>query len=114
MPIIIAGDFNCGSHLDWTEKNARHNYGLAIPFPSSIDFEKNKLIDSYRVIFPDETKHFGYTISPRFDSIMKNRTNFIYYKGHNLVPVDSYLLDEHPKGFPSDHAALVTTFRWQD
>lgn len=114
IPIIIGGDFNCGSHLDWTEKNARHNYGLSIPFPTSIDFEKHKLIDSYRAIFTDETKHFGYTISPRFDSIMKNRTDFIYFKGHNLIPVNSYLIDEHPKGFPSDHAALVTTFRWQN
>ncbi|MBS2212974.1 endonuclease/exonuclease/phosphatase family protein [Carboxylicivirga mesophila] len=113
-PIIIAGDFNSGSHLDWTAKNARHNYGLTIAYPTTLNFEKNGLIDTYRRKHPDETKHFGYTISPRFDSIMKNRTNFIYYKGQQLKPVDSYLIDEHPQTFPSDHAALVTTFTWEE
>ncbi|WP_439184247.1 LamG-like jellyroll fold domain-containing protein [Carboxylicivirga taeanensis] len=111
-PIIVAGDFNSGSHLDWTSKNARHNYGLAIQYPTSLLFERNELTDTYRSIHPDETQHFGYTISPRFDSIMKNRTNFIYYKGERLSPQMSYLIDEHANGFPSDHAALVTVFGW--
>lgn len=113
-PLIIAGDFNCGSHLDWTSKNARHNYGLTIPFPTSLHFDANGFTDTYRSLYPNETQHFGYTISPRFESIMKNRTNFIFFKGEHLIPVRSYLIDEHPKGFPSDHAALVTVFQWQD
>ncbi len=113
-PLIIAGDFNSGSHLDWTTKNARHNYGLTIPFPTSRHFEENGFTDTYRAIYNDETQNFGYTVSPRFETIMKNRTNFIYFKGQHLTPVNSYLVDEHPKGFPSDHAALVTVFQWLD
>ena len=113
-PLIIGGDFNTGSHLDWTTNNTKKNFGLSIPYPTSMQMEAKGFIDSYRQVYPDETIDFGYTLSPRTDSIMKNRTSFIYYKGKHLATVESYTLNDYAFDFPSDHAAVITTFEWQD
>lgn len=112
-PVFISGDFNSGSHLDWTETNKINNNNLSIAYPTSTRFANKGFIDSYRHLHPDETSHFGYTVSPRFDSIMKNRTSFNYYKGDMITPVESYVIDKHPNGFPSDQAALITVYEWE-
>ncbi|WP_289054592.1 LamG-like jellyroll fold domain-containing protein [Carboxylicivirga marina] len=112
-PIIIGGDFNSGSHRDWSDKNAVRNNNLSVKYPASTRFEHKGFTDSYRQLHPDETKHFGYTLSPRFDSIMHNRTSFIHYKGKKLYPAECYVVNEHQNGFPSDHAAVVTVFNWK-
>jgi exonuclease III len=113
-PIILGGDFNCGSHLDWTQSSAPNNLGYIIEFPSSVNFLKKGLHDSYRILHPDETDYQGFTLPLRTDSILPNRTSFIYYKGNKIVPVQCTLLTDHPNGFPSNQAALVTTFAWQN
>ncbi|WP_430810212.1 MULTISPECIES: LamG-like jellyroll fold domain-containing protein [unclassified Carboxylicivirga] len=113
-PIIMGGNFSSGSHLDWTSANARHNYGLSIAYPVSKMMEEQGFSDAFRLLHPDETTHFGYTHSPRLSTIMKNRTSYIYFKGDKLQAKDAAIIDQHPKGFPSDHAALITTFKWLD
>jgi len=109
--IILAGDLNCGSHLDWTERNRENNYGLAIEYPSTQQIFEAGFVDSYRHIFPDERDHPGYTWSPIIENTVKNRTNFIFYTNDYLEAVDSYLVEDHQLGFPSDHAALVTVLK---
>jgi endonuclease/exonuclease/phosphatase family metal-dependent hydrolase len=113
-PMIIGGDFNSGSHLDWTDKNAKNNSGLTVAFPTTLQIEEKGFSDSFRAIHPDETIDFGYTYSPRIDSVMKNRSSFIFFKGNQLVPTESYTLNDCPYGFPSDHAAVITIFEWQN
>ncbi|MCG8580799.1 MAG: endonuclease/exonuclease/phosphatase family protein [Bacteroidales bacterium] len=112
-PIVIGGDFNSGSHLDWTEANATNKKGLVVEFPASVNFLKKGLHDSYRILYPDETQHLGYTLPLRTDTILADRTNFIYYKGNKITPVQSVLITEHPNGFPSNQAAVLTTFEWK-
>ncbi|WP_430816605.1 LamG-like jellyroll fold domain-containing protein [Carboxylicivirga sp. RSCT41] len=112
-PVIIGGDFNAGSHLDWTEANANSKLGLVIEFPTSVNFLKKGLHDSYRILYPDETQHPGYTLALRTDTILPDRTSFIYYKGNKITPSNSILLADHPKGFPSNQAAVITTFEWK-
>ncbi len=108
--LVVAGDFNCGSHLDWTERNKNNYYNLVVEFPVSKILEEQEFIDSYRMLHPDETKYLGQTWSPVFKKSLQDRIDYIYYKGDKLRPVTSYLIDNHPYGFPSDHAALVTVF----
>lgn len=112
-PLILAGDFNSGSHLDWTEANSANRYGLVIDFPSSRLLEQAGYIDAYRKIYPDPVEHPGHTWSPVFNEVLQDRVNFIYYSGLPIEPVNAYVIDSYPLGFPSDHAAVVTTFRWR-
>jgi len=111
-PIVLAGDLNCGSHLDWTEKNHVNYRNLTIEFPATKNLEEKGFKDSYRELYTDETKYLGQTWSLRDNTIIPNRIDYIFFKGKKLTPVSSYLINDHPLGFPSDHAALVTTFHW--
>jgi len=108
--LVVAGDFNSGSHLDWTERNKKNYHGLVVEFPVSKSMEEQGFIDSYRFLHPDETKFAGYTWSPVLKDSFKDRIDFIYFKGNRFKPVTSYVIDSYPYGFPSSHAALVTVF----
>lgn len=61
--VILGGDFNEPSHLDWTEatKDMRDHYGLVVPWDVSVLLEKAGYKDSYREIFPDPVTHPGLT-----------------------------------------------------
>jgi endonuclease/exonuclease/phosphatase family metal-dependent hydrolase len=62
-PVILAGDFNEGSHLDWTEKakDFAGHYGVALPWDNSIALTKAGFRDAWRVVFPDEVRNPGFT-----------------------------------------------------
>jgi len=111
-PIVLAGDFNSGSHLDWTVKNISNNRNLKVMYPVTKKLETKGFVDSYRALYPDETKDVGKTWSLRSSEVIANRIDYIFYKGKKLRPINSFLIDDHPLGFPSDHAALVSTFQW--
>jgi len=108
--LIIAGDFNSGSHLDWTEKNKKAHYGITVEYPASKMLEKENYIDTYRSIHPDETERPGITWSPFFKNTLQDRIDFIYYKGKALTPEKSFVTDSYIYDFPSTHAAVVTVF----
>ncbi len=112
-PIIFAGDFNSGSHLDWTNNNHANYRNLTIAFPVTKALEAGGYIDSFRQLYPDETKYLGKTWSLRSDNVVSNRIDYIFYKGEKIAPINSFLINDHPLGFPSDHAALATTFEWR-
>ena len=118
--VIITGDFNDASHLDWTEKTKdlmNHN-GAVVPWNSTLLLEKNGYIDSYRKLYPNERTHYGVTwpvvptgfldsdvdfkmIAP-FGFIKakttswtpladdRDRLDYIFYKG-NVEVVEGYL-----------------------
>ncbi len=114
IPVVLAGDFNSGSHLDWTEANSKNRYGLVIDFPVSRHMEQSGFYDAYRQFYPDEVKFPGFTWSPRFKEVLQDRTNYIYYKSEKIKPVYARVIDEHYLDFPSDHAALVISFSRKD
>ena len=61
--VIIGGDFNEPSHLDWTEetKNMYDRQGLIVPWTVSLMLEEAGYKDSYRVMYPDPVKNPGIT-----------------------------------------------------
>ncbi len=109
-PLVLAGDFNSGSHLDWTERNKDRYKGLVVDFPVSQSMAQKGFSDSFRRIFPDERVHPGHTWSPIFKETLSDRIDYIYFMGASLVPRSSRVIDQHPLGFPSDHAAVVSVF----
>ncbi len=111
-PLILAGDFNSGSHLDWTQENKERYFGLVVDFPVSSFMQEAGFIDSYRKFYPDETKHRGITMPINFTEGLQDRSDYIFYIGTKLDLISSKTIDKHKTGFPSDHAAVVSSFKF--
>lgn len=61
--VIIGGDFNEPSHLDWTEatKDSADHHGVVIPWTVTTLLDANNYKDAYRIMYPDPVTHPGYT-----------------------------------------------------
>lgn len=113
--IIMAGDFNGGSHLDWTPETQQIHRGYTVEWPVSKAMEDAGFKDSYRELHIDAAADPGYTWTPRAATSsnlygIRDRIDYIYYHGEGLTPISSQVLDYHPIMFPSDHAAVMSVF----
>ncbi|WP_050514128.1 MULTISPECIES: endonuclease/exonuclease/phosphatase family protein [Streptomyces] len=139
-PVIVLGDFNCPSHLDWASEVTSDPAN----WPATLLLEEAGLQDSYRVAHPDPGAHPGLTWSPAqpWDETYldparvepQDRVDFIFHKGDRLRVADSMAYvagqpapaEDHPQwkksascpaplwwynAWPSDHASVITTYR---
>ncbi len=113
VPILMGGGFNTGSHLDWTEENKVNYSGLVVPFPVSVQMERSGFKDAFRMIYPDEVSNLGHTWSTKFTRAFSDRKDYIYFIGDKLIPIESYVVEDHVVNFPSDHGAVITVFDWR-
>jgi len=113
VPIVIAGDFNSMSHVDYISSST-DQYKVKIDWPTSRVMSNNGFRDSWREIHPEVSRKLDRTWTPRFTEQEQDRIDYIYYRGENLVARESKVIDKHAEKFPSDHAALVTRFDWLD
>ena len=136
IPIIMAGDFNIHSHLDWTEatKDMYNHGGTVVEWPVSKAMETAGFIDSYRKIHPDPVQQLGTSwkygqggvVEPTVElrkqkSTRQDRIDYIYYKGSSLEAIqsechystvgDKIIYHGQEFFYPSDHGFLVTTFK---
>ncbi|MCH2142623.1 MAG: endonuclease/exonuclease/phosphatase family protein [Phycisphaerales bacterium] len=138
LPVLVGGDWNCPSHLDWTVDAARiYRDRRALPLPVSLLMESAGFEDAFREVHPNPVQHPGITWSPwnraRGDDGTEARQSFeridrLYYKNPvgspgnwTLRPIATHVLpvvwesDEVPlkeRAFPSDHGALVVDLEW--
>ena len=64
-PIIVVGDFNEPSHLDWTEAAAEAGlHPIKVAYPQSMKMAESDFIDVYRAAHPDEVSDPGFTWTP--------------------------------------------------
>jgi endonuclease/exonuclease/phosphatase family metal-dependent hydrolase len=127
MPVFLTGDFNSPSHRDWTAEVARVREEVPYPvrWPVSLTLEEAGFRDSYREIHPDPVVDPGFTWTPGSgfpprirDGEVFDRIDFVWSKGPAEAE-DSRIVGEaggpHTDiGFepwPSDHRAVVSTFR---
>lgn len=114
LPVIIGGDFNSCSHLDWTASAAPLHYGYGpVPFPVSHYLEEKGYSDSFREINPDELLRPEGTFAVIYGHLQVSRIDFLYYKGKNIKAVSSKIIKTAPEiddVWASDHAAVLTTF----
>ncbi len=112
IPVIIGGDFNSGSHLDWIETTRHLHHDRIVQWPVSLEMTSNGFKDSFREIHPDPLKNPAVTNRFLTDKIIADRIDYIYFKGKSLEVVDSKIIKENPKGgfFNSDHRAVMSTF----
>ena len=117
-PVIMVGDFNVGSHLDWIDKTRNIHYNKVVEWPVSKEMQKVGFKDSYRELYINPLTDPGLTWTPRAATSsdkfgLRDRIDFIYYKGAALNPIMSKIIDYHPVIFPSDHAAVTTVFDYK-
>lgn len=113
VPLFVSGDFNIDSHLDWCKKAKHLHSGYVIEWPTSRLMEKAGFRDSYREIHPDPVKDPCLTWSTMAKNELQYRIDFIYHKGKSVKVIDSQMIDSHPIRFPSDHAAMLSTFKFK-
>ncbi|GJN72532.1 hypothetical protein PLICBS_006605 [Purpureocillium lilacinum] len=126
VPVVLAGDFNAPSHLDWTqETSSKHCNVGAFNWPTSVEPIKAGLRDSFREIYPDPVKVPSNTWSPVQETNAgrpepRDRIDFIYQKGLRTLHSDSQVWGSHnpepnqaDNEWPSDHAAVRTIFTFQ-
>lgn len=126
MPLVVTGDFNSPSHLDWIDKTVNQRKAMKFPvvWPESKAVTDLGMIDTYRVVNPDPKKVPGvtWTLGYPYPRIAKNETvdriDFIF------VPTGTKVISSDivgPKGgpdvtigitpYPSDHLAVVSAFK---
>jgi endonuclease/exonuclease/phosphatase family metal-dependent hydrolase len=130
-PLIVCGDFNCPSHLDWKE-DTKHLHGdWIVEWPATYLLEsKAGLIDSFRQVNPSPIQNPGITWSTvhqasgyEWDySIPEplDRIDFIMYKTPKYKPVKSFtyfgtepiqqMPNHQNNDYPSDHFSVITDF----
>lgn len=127
IPLIVGGDFNSHSHLDWTEatRNLYNHGGAVVNWTVSKEMEAARFKDSFREIHPDPVKNIGTTWLTDADSLetvnRQDRIDFIYYQGKTIQAVESQCYDNilgemfSFKGekffYASDHGFVLTTFK---
>jgi exonuclease III len=111
IPMIIGGDFNSPSHLDWGEDMKAFHHDYTIKWPVSTSMFEEGFIDSFREMATVPKYNLGYTWSPRFHESLQQRIDYLYYKG-GLKCIDSYVKGYTYSEWPSDHAAIVAKYRF--
>ena len=95
--IIIGGDFNEPSHLDWIEenKNLYDRRGAVVPWDCSLLLHAAGYQDAFRVSYPNPLSHPGFTypsFNPDVDILKlawapeaddRDRIDYIYFKPSN-------------------------------
>ncbi|WP_052496148.1 endonuclease/exonuclease/phosphatase family protein [Pedobacter lusitanus] len=119
IPVIMGGDFNMGSHLDWTEETKAIHFNRIVEWPESKEMLNAGFTDSYRALHVNPLSDPGLTWGVRAATTtakygVRDRIDFIYFKGNKLNPIESRVIDYHPVMFPSDHAAVMSIFQWKN
>jgi endonuclease/exonuclease/phosphatase family metal-dependent hydrolase len=118
LPILLAGDFNEPSHLDWTNEAVRAGeQPLRVRYPTSSRLAAAGMQDLYRAVYPDPVSHPGHTWPARpltreyledlslgqikeQISTPTDRIDFIYGTGFTPLTADVVVT-------PSDHNAVI-------
>ncbi|WP_055492907.1 HAD-IA family hydrolase [Streptomyces sp. TP-A0356] len=115
VPIVLVGDFNCPSHLDWPE----------VEWPVTKAAEEAGLRDSYREAHPDPLADPGPTWSPIHPvhedgsgrPEPQDRIDYVLHRGLTVLDSRTYVVgtprpwpEVAGNDWPSDHAAVLTTF----
>ena len=116
LPVILGGDFNSGSHLDWVISTAESHYGKVVQWPVSKLMLESGYTDTFREANPDPTKTLDGTWGYLSDAIISDRIDYIYYKGEHLKTSFSKIVKDDPVGgfFNSDHRAILSIIKLEN
>lgn len=116
IPMIIGGDFNSGSHLDWTKQAAKFHFGYGpVDLPTSKLMLEHGFTDSFREKHPSEVTRPDGTFAVVYGHLQHSRIDYIYHQGLKTRHAD--VIRTHPIvdfAWPSDHAATLAVFELPD
>jgi exonuclease III len=126
IPVVLTGDFNVPSALDWTGSVASVRPAVVYPvaWPVSEALFAAGFHDTYRSVHPDAVEKPGFTWTPGYpEGYLRpgethDRIDLVYAAG-NIEVVSSELVGEvggpdvdiEVSPWPSDHRAVVSTLR---
>ena len=86
VPLIVAGDFNCVSHLDYTEatRDAKVNHSRVLASKLSQAMQRAGFLDSFRVAHPTVSAN---TLGHTWTTV---GTDYVYESGKGFVKTDSH------------------------
>lgn len=115
--VIVTGDFNEPSSLDWTEATVIAGHQpIAVAWPASQRLTDAGFIDAYRAIYPGPVAKPAYTWTPRYDEKAvddhPDRIDFVLVKGPGvteaaIVGETGPRTDLAVDPWPSDHRAVL-------
>ncbi|MFH8772328.1 HAD-IA family hydrolase [Streptomyces sp. NPDC017958] len=115
VPVVLVGDFNCPSHLDWPD----------VAWPVTRAAADAGFADSYRAVHPDPVAEPGHTWSPIHPvhedgsgrPEPQDRIDYVLHRGLTVCDARTLVVgtprpwpDVADNDWPSDHGAVVTTF----
>ncbi|MET8167161.1 HAD-IA family hydrolase [Streptomyces sp. NPDC005329] len=115
VPVVLVGDFNSPSHLDRPD----------VEWPVTRAAEEAGFADSYREAHPDPVREPGHTWSPVHAAHEdgsgrpepQDRIDFVLHRGLRVLDSRTHVAgsprpwpDVEDNDWPSDHAAVITTF----
>ncbi len=131
-PVFFTGDFNAPSWRDWTPQvvdalgwqptTLRHRAPrISIRWPTSLVMEHAGFLDSFRDMHPDAIADPGFTWTSGHPGVSPwdvfDRIDFVWAAGpvetvaSRVVGDDDPMSDLVVEPWPSDHRAVVSTFR---
>lgn len=101
--VMIGGDFNEPSHLDWTfhTKDLYDHHGAIIPWPCTLALQNAGFTDSYRELYPNPVSNPGFTFpsnNPKLpvkklawapDADERDRIDYIFYHKNENVRLEN-------------------------
>jgi hypothetical protein len=123
IPVVLTGDHNVPSHLDWTEPVAAASeepFRTPFAWPLSMRLQGLGFRDSFREAHPDPVARPGITWSPGYpppaidDDEVCDRIDYVYAAGpartlsSQVVGEPGPMSDIVVDSWPSDHRAVVS------
>ena len=110
VSIVLAGDFNSMSHLDYGETGL-DAYEAVVDWPTSRIAMEGGFLDTYRASHGIVDRVRDATWTPRFPKQEQDRIDYVYLKGPGWGSESARVIRAHRGGFPSDHGALLVRLR---
>lgn len=110
-PLLVGGDFNSPSMLDWGKETAHWHHGLEVRWPVSEQMLEQGFADAYRTIHSDPTQHTPHELWDEDAQRLTYRIDYLYSLGKQLQVVDATMMNTHKGEWPSDHPAVLATYQ---
>ena len=121
-PVVLVGDFNEPSYLDWTDRTAAlKRHPIKVDWPATKAFAAGGFKDSFRTLFSDEIAKPGFTWTPGLDpenpKDHADRIDFVLFRGGGLKPEAAWVVGEDSRyadlvitPYPTDHRGVLVLF----
>ena len=110
-PLLVGGDFNSPSVLDWGSDTADWHHGLEVRWPVSEQMLDLGFTDAYRSIHADPTRHTEHELWNADAKKLTYRIDYLYTIGKQIKTTAAKMMNVHEGVWASDHPTVLATYR---